>query len=47
MDVESLIIFSIFWVFMEVLLMRQEKFSFGSKVKPRMVGLEGVGMGCC
>ena len=34
-----------FWAFLLVLFVCVEKFSLGSKVKPRMVGLEMVGVG--
>ena len=44
-DVRSFRRLSVFFALVMVLSVRVEYFSLGSKVKPRMVGLEVVGMG--
>ena len=43
-DVRSFMRLSDFWVFVMVLFLWVEKFSLWSKVRPKMVGLEVVGM---
>ena len=44
-DARSFMRLSDFWAFVVVLFVWMEKFSFESKVRPRMVGLEMVEMG--